>query len=406
VSIWNRIGDVAFTAAKNTVKFGGELANAVGGTARFAWDIGTAPWNDAKQYNGFIQTFKTAAAKNAPDIVKPLSSAGGAIMKVPGVQPALERINYINREYIREPLTTYNLVLGDITSGRESISEVFNPKEWSKAYTAAQDISYGQAVVGTFRNAYDPKFNIYDPKEREQAFKKSAWGKALSGSFDRGIQFIGDVSLGPGKAVKVLKASQLGQGALKNADVVAKAAEDITKAQAGEVNRFTKVLDDFTANDSVYALNHPMVKSSSQPGLLAHLLGDSVDREETALILRSAMSDPVAMDQLREQRRYITDALEAGRGDLSSVDEWKLFSAPDGSGMLPFLNDNIAVAEDALANYASLAEHDKYFSKLMGLGEGGGALTRTTGFLVKVLKILLQKVVLLVFMTSQLVILV
>jgi hypothetical protein len=122
-----------------------------------------------------------------------------------------------------------------------------------------------------------------------------------------------------------------------------------------------------------------MVKSSSNPGLLAHLLGDSIDRDETALILRSAMSDPAAMDELRLQRRYVTDALETARGDLSSVDEYKLFAAPDDSGMLPFLNDNPAITEDALANYASLAENDKYFAKLMEIGQGGGILTRTTG---------------------------
>ena len=379
MSVWNRIGDVAFTAAKNTVKFGGELANAVGGTARFAWDVGTAPWNDAAQYNGFVQTFKTASKAEGATIVKPFASAGGAVMKVPGVQPALERINYYNREYIREPLTTFALVEGDITSGRQPLTGFFDPNEWRKAYKGAQDISYGQATVGLYRNIYDPKFNIYDPKEREAAFKKSAWGKFASGTFDLGIVMIGDVSLVAGKAVKVLKASELGVGKLSNADTVAKAAEDITKAQYGEVNRFTKVIDDFTANDSAYAISHPMVKSSSQPGLLAHLLGDSVDREETAMILRSALGDPVAMDELRVQRRYITDALETARGDLSSVDEWKLFSAPDGTGMIPFLNDIPAVAEDALANYSSLAEHDKYFSKLMALGEGGGTLTRTTG---------------------------
>jgi hypothetical protein len=123
-----------------------------------------------------------------------------------------------------------------------------------------------------------------------------------------------------------------------------------------------------------------MVRSSSNPGLLAHLLGDSIDIDETALILRSALSDPVAMDELRQSRRYITDALETARGDLSSVDEYKLFAAPDGSGMLPFLNDNPAVTQDALANYASLAENDKYFAKLMEIGEGGGALTRTRKF--------------------------
>ncbi len=379
MSVWNRIGDVASTAAKNAFKFGGEVIGSATGVARFAWDVGTAPWNDQAQYNGFIQPFKTAAAKEGGNIIKPYSSAGGAIMKVPGIAPALERINYVNREYIREPLTTYNLVLGDITSGRESIASVFDPNEWRKAYKGAQDISFGQAAVSAFRNVYDPKFNVYDPKQREAAFKKSAWGKVASGGFDLSIQLVGDVTLAAGKAVKVLKASELGVGKLSNADAVAKAAEDITKAQYGEVNRMTKILDDFTANDSTYAISHPMVKSSSNPGLLAHLLGDSVDRDETALILRSAMSDPAAMDELRLQRRYITDALETARGDLSSVDEYKLFAAPDGSGMIPFLNDNPAVIADAKANYASLAENDKYFAKLMEIGQGGGVLTRTTG---------------------------
>jgi hypothetical protein len=379
VSVWNRIGDVASTAAKNAFKFGGEVIGSGVGVARFAWDVGTAPWNDQAQYNGFIQPFKTAASKQGGDIIKPYSSAGGAIMKVPGLAPALERINYVNREYIREPLTTYNLVLGDIASGREDITAIFDPNAYRKAYKSAQDISFGQAVVSVGRNVYDPKFNVYDPKQREAAFKKSGWGKALSGGFDLGIQLVGDVTLAAGKGIKVLKASELGVGKLNNADAVAKAAEDITKAQYGEVNRMTKVLDEFTANDSAYAISHPMVKSSSNPGLLAHLLGDSIDRDETALILRSAMSDPAAMDELRLQRRYITDALETARGDLSSVDEYKLFAAPDGSGMLPFLNDNPAVIADANANYASLAESDKYFAKLMEIGQGGGVLTRTTG---------------------------
>jgi hypothetical protein len=207
VSVWNRIGDVASTAAKNAFKFGQEVVGSGTGVARFAWDVGTAPWNDQAQYNGFIQPFKTAAAKEGGNIVKPYSSAGGAIMKVPGVAPALERINYVNREYIREPLTTYNLVLGDITSGRESITAIFDPNVYRKAYKGAQDISFGQAAVSVYRNVYDPKFNVYDPKQREAAFKKSAWGKAVSGGFDLSIQLVGDVTLAAGKAVKVLKAS-------------------------------------------------------------------------------------------------------------------------------------------------------------------------------------------------------
>ena len=378
MSIWNRIGDVATTAAKDLFKFGGEVAGAVTSPVKFAWDIGTAPWNDAQEYNGFIQPFKTAVSQNSPDLIKPLASAGGAIMKVPGVQPALERINKINQEYIREPLTTFELVQGDV-SKTNSLNTFFDPNEWRKAYKGAQEISYGQAVMSKYRSVYDPKFNVYDPSQREQAFKNSAWGKFASGSFDLGIQLVGDVTLAAGKGIKALKASELGVGKLTNADVVAKAAEDITQAQYGVNNRFSKVLDNFTKNDSAYAISHPMVKSSNNPGLLAHLLGDSVDRDETALILRSALSDPAAMDELRLQRAYITDALETARGKISAVDEYKLFAAPDESGMIPFLNDNPAVTEEALANYRSLAANDKYFADLMQVGEGGGTLTRTTG---------------------------
>ncbi len=380
MSVWNRIGDVASTAAKNAFKFGGEVAGLVTAPARFAWDIGTAPWNDDDEYNGFIKPFKTAASEATENIVKPFASAGGAIYKVPGVAAAGEFLYKANQEVIREPLTTYQLVMGDVEGG---LFNFFDPNAWKKAYKGAQEISLGQAVVGggiaAGRMSYDPQFNIYDPRERESAFKNSAWGKAGSGTIDFFAQIFGDVTIGATKGIQAAKASTLGVGKLKNADMVAQAAEEITKAQYGVDNRFTKILKDFTDNNSAYALSHPMIKSSSNPGLLAHLLGDSVDVDETALILRSALGDPKALDDLRLQRAYISDALEAERGKLSAVDEFKLFAAPDGSGMLPFLNDNKAVTDEALANYRSLAATDKYFADLMEVGKAGGALTRTTG---------------------------
>ena len=376
MSVWDRIGDLSANAGK----FREEIAGAVGGAVRFAWDVGTAPWNDDEEYNGFVQPFKTAAAKEGGNIVKPLASAGGAIMKVPGLAPALEGLYKVNQEVIREPITTYQLVLGDVEGG---LFNFFDPDAWKKAYKGAQEISVGQAVAGgaiaAGRMSYDPKFNIYDPREREAAFKNSSWGKFSSGGVDVAAQLFGDVSIGAARGLGALKASTLGVGKLNNADAVARAAEDITKAQYGVQNRFTKVLDDFTKNDSVYALSHPMVKSSSNPGLLAHLLGDSVDVDETALILRSALGDPKAMDDLKAQRAYISDALEAERGKLSAVEEFKIFAAPDNSGMLPFLNDSPAVTEEALNNYRSLAANDKYFADLMSIGKGGGILTRTTG---------------------------
>ena len=374
---YNKIGDVASTVVKGAVSFGGDVLGAVAAPTRFAFDIATAPWNDDKDYNGFINTFKNAGKSAGLDVVKPLASAGGAIMKVPGVAPAFEKLYEINRDYIREPATTVALVNGEVN--KTGPVAFFDPEVWRKAWNGREEISFGQAVVGQYRNIYDPKFNIYDPAQRDAAFKKSAWGKALTGTVDVIGQVFGDVTVVGSKAAKVLKASELAQGILKNADDVAQAAEDITKAQYGVKNRFTPVLENFTKNDSSYAINHPMVKSSSQPGLLAYMLGQSKSVDETSLVLRSALGDPAAMDELASVRVDLTDALKAARSDLSAVDEYKLFAAPDGSGMLPFLNDTPAVIQEAEANYKALAQSDTYFAKLFQLGEGGGSLTRTSG---------------------------
>ena len=377
MSWYNRLGDFASTVTKGAVSFGGDVLGAVAAPSRFAFDVVTAPWNDDKDYNGFINTFKNAGKSAGLDIVKPLASAGGAIMKVPGVAPAFEKLYEVNRDYIREPFTAVALVNGEIN--KTGPVAFFDPETYRKAWKGREEISFGQAVVGQYRNMYDPKFNIYDPAQRDAAFKKSAWGKALTGTVDVVGQVFGDITVVGSKAAKVLRASELAQGVLKNADDVAQAAEDITKAQYGVKNRFTPVLENFTKNDSTYAINHPMVKSSSQPGLLAYMLGESKSVDETSLVLRSALGDPAAMDELASVRVDLTDALKAARSDLNAVDEYKLFLAPDGSGMLPFLNDNAAVIEEATANYKALAQSDTYFAKLFQLGEGGGSLTRTSG---------------------------
>ncbi|NBU94270.1 MAG: hypothetical protein EBS18_07045, partial [Actinobacteria bacterium] len=164
------------------------------------------------------------------------------------------------------------------------------------------------------------------------------------------------------------------------ADDAAKAAEDIARAQiGGEKNRFTKPLEDFAKNDSIYAINHPMVKSSNNPALLAHLLGESKDVQEVGDVLRSALGDPKALADLSLRRADMADALKKARGDLDAVQEHYLYAAPNDSGFLPFLNDNPAVIKEAKDNLMALAQNDKRFSEMLQLGRGGGSLTRTAG---------------------------
>ena len=377
-SIWNRIGDLAKHMAKGNV-------------VKFAWDVGTAAWNDSEEYNGFSNIIKASGKNLYGNSTLALADAAGAINKVPGVSWTLEKIDQINEKVIREPATTFNLALGDVARGKASF---FDPDTWKNAYAGAESgVTFGQSKfyaedtisseVLNHRSYFDPKFNIYDPREREEAYKKGTFASNISGTYDIEMAIFGDVSLAAGKVGKIVKASELAQGTVSNADKVAKFAEDITKAQYGVKNRFSPILEDFTKNDSVYALNHPMVKASDQPALLANLLGASKDVDNTALILRSALGDPKAMGELSIMRADMSDALKAARADLSTVDEFKLFAQPDESGMLPFLNESDAVINDAAKNYAALAKNDEYFAKLMELGAGGGALTRTSGPLVR-----------------------
>lgn len=381
MSWYNRIGQIATTIVKNAGSFGKEINNALAAPYRAAWDLANAPWNDEKEFNGFVNSVKSAYKEEFIPVVKPLASASGAIMKVPGVAPAFEWIYDVNRDYLREPATAVALAQAEIN--KTGPTAFFDPNVWRKAWNGREDISYGQAVVGMGRSIYDPKFNIYDPAERDAAFKKSAWGKFTSGPVDVGAQIFGDFTLLAGKGVKLVRAGKLAEGVIKSAEDAAQAAEDISKAQYGINNRFSKPLEDFTKNDSTYALGHPLVKSSSQPGLLAFMLGQSKTTDETSLILRSALSDPAAMDELATVRTDLTDALKAARGDLNALDEYKLFTAPDEAGMIPFLSESTAVISEAEANYKALAQADEYFAKLFSLGEGGGSLTRTTGPLVR-----------------------
>ena len=385
-----------------------DLAGAAFAGPKFFWDVVNAPWNDDEQFNGFTNTLKSAAAKNIISTTKPLINITETALGAPGVRPALETAYQVSKNVLQKPITTVGLISDQPIdkSIPGAITKWFNPNEYKRAWNAAEeDVSLGQAF-GPGRLIVGKDFNIYDPSQRQQAFEKNLFGKATSGTLDVGKQFGLDILNVAGIAGGALKASKYGVGKIgddkkavesavadikaavgeiKSADEAAKAAEDITRAQiGGEKNRFTKTLQDFVKNDSIYALNHPMVKSSNNPALLAHLLGDSKDVQEVGDVLRSALGDPEALADLTLRRADMADALKKARGDLSAVEEHYLFAAPDDSGYIPFLNENPAVIKEAKDNVMSLAKNDKRFGEMLQLGRGGGSLTRTTGTMANV----------------------
>ena len=363
MSFFDRLGQVAK-----------DVAGFVAAPAKFAWDVGTAPWNNDEHFNGFANTLASASKNLGTSLVKPVAD----VAQLPVISGALNTINTVNQNLIREPLTTLNLVAADAVSGKASF---FDPNEWKKAYTGAQTISFGQSIVGGVKEVTDKNFNIYDPAQREDAFKKSTFGRYTSGLLDTGIDFAGDVTIGLGKGLKVLKASEYGVGAIRTAEEAAKAAEEITKVQYGnEQNRFTKVVKDFTNNGSEYALSHPMVKSSHEPGLLASLLGESKNEETTARILRASLGDPAAMEELALSRADIVQSLNKANQELDAVDKFKMSPVQKfGQEMVTHLWEDPAVVAEAKAARDAAIANNTFVSNLLQLGAGGGSLTRTTG---------------------------
>ena len=359
-----------------------DLAGAAIAGPKFIWDIANAPFNDDEKFNGLTNTLKSAFANNVVSTTKPFVNILETGLGAPGVKPALNAAYEVSKNVLQRPITTVGIMSNAPASEGivKPLLKWFNPDEYKKAWNAAEtDISMGQAF-GPGALIVGKDFDIYDPAQRQQAYERNLFGKYASGTIDVGKQFTLDILNVAGIAGGALKASKYGVGAINNADDAAKAAEEITRAQiGGEKNRFTKPLDDFAKNDSIYAINHPMVKSSNNPALLAHLLGESTDVQQVGDVLRSALGDPKAMADLSLRRADMADALKKARGDFDAVQEHYLYAAPDDSGMLPFLNDNPAVIKEAKDNLIALAKNDKRFSEMLQLGRGGGSLTRTAG---------------------------
>lgn len=382
MSFWDRLG----TLAKDTT-------NALVAQPKFLWDVASAPWNDEEEFNGFTNTFKTAGQKWLQATVKPLAD----VAEVPGIKQSLTAIDNFNREYIREPLTTGLLAMTE-TRG-----------DFSQAHQLAQTTSFGQTVVGA-AGAITPgtqavdKIDFTNETEVDKFFSNGA-PRFWSGFGDLGIQVFGDVTIAGGKAAKAARGSALITNKLDNAKKAEKAINDISAAALAPnevVNKYSKIIDDFTANDSFYAYNHPMIKNSPLRDTLAYALGQSKDqvdefgniktvdefgnkiltgKEQTALILRAGIGDPRAVEELRKLRADIALPMNRQMGILDSYQEFLIKNdiRKDPESLVALPHTDQKVIQEAVEELDALRKNDAEFAAWEDMAKKGGAITRTTG---------------------------
>lgn len=366
-------------------KFATDVVKSFGAAPIAAWDLATAPWNDKEEFNGFWNTLKTTGGRFVSNVYAPIGDVASAV--APAVMPVLNKIDQINNTLIRRPLTTFQLVAGQ--GGLEGIKQEFNPEAWKKAWAATEDaqkgITFGQALAGDLVSKVAGKktFDIYDDKQRDEVFRKNLFGKTLTGTIDAGVLIFGDVTIGAGKAAKAFRESGKVTGAIKSADDAMTAAQAIRRAAGGETNKYSKLLDDFAANDSVYAYNHPMVKSASAQGVLAHALGASKTPQEVADVLAAGLGDPAALDILKQRRFDLGMQLQRAQGEMDAFQRSKVYGSMDPNtgtiSMFPW--EDAEVAAETSKELNAIRQNYEYVDNLVNLAKVSetGNITRTTG---------------------------
>lgn len=385
MSIFDRLG----TLAK-------DLGGAAFATPRFVWDVATSPFNDDEQFNGVKNTLVNSGAKAIGSAIKPISD----IASMPVLSTALQKLDTANREVIREPLATALLVGAENPTG---IENVFKKSTWQKAYDDAQHVSVGQALVGelgALKGAVtgdtadvNERVNWSDPNSVNAYFNHGPQ-KLWSGVGDVGIQVFGDLSIAGGKAAKMAYGASWATDALNGAGRAEKTANAIVGVQAAEdsleVNRFTKLLQDFAKNDSTYAFNHPMLKNSPARATLAHALGQADNPKDVGLVVRAGLGDPNALESIRAVgRQDLANPIGKSLGEIDAADKWALSGKLNADGTINHAWEDPAIADEVSKEMSALTINDDGFRKFWESVDSknleevaatpGGMLTRTAG---------------------------
>ena len=357
--------------------------------ARFIYEAASATWRDEEEYNGFINTIKTA----------------GTLAGKQAVAPVLDLFEGI--ETVAKPIRQAGSTIGlALEQAENNPADLFKKETWDKAKQYKDEVSVGQSLyaqridplsmglrsAATIAEVFGVEntdrflpqflredFDIFNPVQREQAYKKSLYGRYVSGVGDITAQVVVDPTLVGTKILAPIKAAKV-IGAINNGEDALKAINLISEAQSGKVNKFTSVLDEFAKNDTAYALNHPFLSGSDNKPLIASLLGQSKSFDEVGLVLRSSLADPVALDTLRNSRFELAQQIDTAMGKLKPYQTDILLNKTNKEGMLTFANENPKELDNVRKELDDLIKRDRSFAKMMNLAETpGGSLVRTTG---------------------------
>lgn len=377
MSFWGRLGSL-----------GKDLGETLVSTPKFAWDMASGLWRDEEQYNGFVNTFKTAGKQWAQTNIETLSN----VASLPGVKQALETIDRTNQTYIREPLTALALMDSDFNDiwQNEDGTRASLGEAWTRAKARAEYTSLGQALYGTLATsnyASDETKNKWadfdwENNQMVDEYFSKGWQKYASGFIDATAQVFGDVTIVGGKATKIARGASWASNTLNKPDKIKNVISAVRAAEDGlETNKFTTFLDTLAKNDAVFISNLPEMKDA--PQTLVYALGNATDAKTAGVIYRAGLGDPNALSDLKTVRPDIANPLARENGDLDAFQEWNLKSRFKENGDIENPWESPAIDVEVSNEINALKENDPSFATLFELQNmaqtGGGVLTRSAG---------------------------
>lgn len=375
----------------------------------FAIDLATAPWHDADDYDGFLNTIKSRAAARLGDVLEPLDvTLGGADEWLGGnvLMPALHGLDKGYQYGISRPAVT--LLHASGVPGQEAHAGAFlNPANWREAWNSSRDVSPGQAaysgtlgqagriarqtgidplelgraipIIGAWVNSAnasgmnlggvtDEDFDVLDPADRDAAFKHGP-GRLATGTLDGIMRWHLDPAVLAGRGAASLRQDKLIRPIT--------AGTDVDKVLASQ--RITGFVDEIAAQgDSgsrmAWLMRNKSIRDADDGSALAYLLShpapgkvDPPDADEMIATLRYAIdSSPTTRRRLAEHSEDRANQVDNLRDVRLPALQAALDRTREGVQVGPWAQRQLDVANQQI----KAADAERRYSDLLFAAEG------------------------------------
>lgn len=234
--------------------------------------------------------------------------------------------------------STTALLSGDILAQREL--------DLIQNWNDAKNISPGQAYAASFGEVLDaigltdaareknvelptfldPNFNIADPNERKKAFQDQLAGKIFSGGMDGFFNWYGDPLVLTGMVAA--KGIKLGLNRpIESAEDVIRLRSELdshglyvkTNGAMGRKTPMGMVAERLAGKNSAEAFDDKFIQRSTNPTLMAGLVGEAKTYDDVADIIAAASGDLTSLRKLEASKASIADEIKLNSQLLDDI---------------------------------------------------------------------------------------